>query len=70
MFFGVIKIQISQKEFESKKETVVEFYGKLPFKIKTNVVVIKDKINHDTSSYDNNKIKLFMGKGGSDLCFS
>lgn len=69
MFFGVIKIQICQKEYESKKETIVEFYGKLPFKIKTNVVVIKDKMNDDTLSDDNNKIKLFMGKGGSDHVF-
>lgn len=68
MFFGSIHTEISQKEFESKKETVVEFYGKLPFKIKTNIVVIKNDNNNNGIS-NNNKIKLFMGRGGSDHSF-
>jgi len=67
MYFGIIKTEISQKEFESKKETVVDFYGKLPFEIKTNIVVIND--NNNICNNSNNKIKLFMGTGGSNYSF-
>ena len=67
MFFGVIRTQISQKEFESKKETTVEFYGKLPFKIKTSVVVINELNNKEHMK--NNKIKLYLARGGSDPSF-
>lgn len=67
MFFGVIRTQISQKEFESKKETTVEFYGKLPFKIKTSVVVINELNNKE--HMENNKIKLYLARGGSDPSF-
>ena len=66
MFFGNIHTEISQKEYESKKETVVEFYGKLPFEIKTNIINISNNVDIDTN---NKKMKLFMGRGGSNHNF-
>jgi hypothetical protein len=60
MFFGTIQTQISQKEYMSKKETTVEFYGKLPFKVKNKIVVINDE-----EQQENNKIRLYLARGGS-----
>lgn len=67
MFFGNITTQISQKEYESKKETIVVYYGKLPFTVKQKVVVINNE--NQEKNINKNKINLFMGCGGTDLNF-
>jgi len=66
MYFGNILTQISQKEYEAKKETTIIFYGKLPFIVKHNIVVID---NNDNKQDEKNKIKLYLARGGSDPNF-
>lgn len=64
MYFGTITTQISQKEYSSKKETTIIFYGKLPFEIKKQIITIN---NEEKNNNNKNKIKLFLGTGSSDL---
>lgn len=69
LYFGYIKVEISQKEFESIKEITVEFYGKLPFTIKNKVVNISNEEEEDDVSTANKEIKLYLSRGSSNPSF-
>jgi hypothetical protein len=69
MYFGKITTQTSQKEYEAKIETKIEFYGKLPFLVKKKLIVINDVNQENNNNINNNKIKLYMGCGGTEPSF-